>query len=180
MKNLISSKKGQRGFTLVELVVVVAVVGVLAAVATPKFMGVGDDARIAALEGVANALTAASATNYSQREAGGLIVVSVNTTDAATSTADNPAFVANAALESADAAANALLFKLVDENRALGVAVDNCDDVAASLEGGVLPSGYTVGSVALSPDVGGNQECTLTTTDEPVKTHTFLAYATPV
>ena len=178
MKNLISSKKGQRGFTLVELVVVVAVVGVLAAVATPKFMGVGDDARIAALEGVANALTAASATNYSQREAGGVAVTRVVDTDAsgkATEAAHNAAWVTGGTSD--DDAANILLPIMKDENVALGIAVDNCDDVAASLEGGVVPDGYTVSAAVLA--VGGNQECTLSTTDMPVKTHTFLAYATP-
>ena len=56
--------KKQSGFTLVELVVVVAVVGVLAVVATPKIVGVATNARQASLEGVAAALTAASARNY--------------------------------------------------------------------------------------------------------------------
>jgi len=56
--------KKQSGFTLVELVVVVAVVGVLAVVATPKIVGVATNARQASLEGVAAALTTASARNY--------------------------------------------------------------------------------------------------------------------
>jgi len=57
----------QSGFTLLELVVVVAVVGVLAVVATPKIVGVATDARLASLTGVASALTAASARNYAVR-----------------------------------------------------------------------------------------------------------------
>ena len=56
--------KNQNGFTLVELVVVVAVVGVLAVVATPKIVGVATDARKASLAAVAGALESASANNY--------------------------------------------------------------------------------------------------------------------
>lgn len=55
--------KKQKGFTLVELVVVVAVVGILAIVATPKLVGVAGSARDAALQGVVSALTAASTRN---------------------------------------------------------------------------------------------------------------------
>jgi len=56
--------KNQHGFTLVELVVVVAVVGVLAVVATPKIVGVASDAKSASLKAVAGALESASASNY--------------------------------------------------------------------------------------------------------------------
>ena len=61
--------KKQNGFTLVELVVVVAVVGVLAVVATPKIMGVATDARQASLNGIGGALADASSRNFAQRSA---------------------------------------------------------------------------------------------------------------
>ena len=46
----------QKGFTLIELVVVIVVTGVLAAVAAPKFMGVSSEARQSAMAGVGAAL----------------------------------------------------------------------------------------------------------------------------
>ena len=74
MNKLLSKSKGQRssnGFTLVELVVVVAVIGVLGAVAAPKLLGVGESARQAQLDTMAASLSSATASNYSKRAAGG-------------------------------------------------------------------------------------------------------------
>ena len=51
--------KKQTGFTLIELVIVVVILGLLGAVAAPRFINATDDARDASVEGVAGGFASA-------------------------------------------------------------------------------------------------------------------------
>lgn len=58
--------KKQAGFTLIELVIVIIILGILAVTAAPKFLNLQDDAKKAAAQGVQSAVSSAAQLVYSK------------------------------------------------------------------------------------------------------------------
>lgn len=53
-------KQQQAGFTLIELVIVIVILGILAATALPRFSDLSTDARVAAVSGLAGSIRSAA------------------------------------------------------------------------------------------------------------------------
>ncbi|WP_020183901.1 MULTISPECIES: prepilin-type N-terminal cleavage/methylation domain-containing protein [unclassified Methylotenera] len=77
----------QSGFTLVELIVVIVVLGILAATALPKFVNVSKEARVASVNGIAGALRSSVALVQAKYYASGATTSPVTMADGVTTVA---------------------------------------------------------------------------------------------
>lgn len=140
--------KQQVGFTLIELIMVIVVLGILAAIAIPKFVNMKDDAQKATIKGIAGSLSSASAINYGARSMQGVAL-----TDGTT-------------MPITDCSQVAFIME--------GGSVPGTGGVPAGISG--LPVGYAITSAAVA--LGKTTQCTLTgplLSDGNPSTATFTA-----
>ncbi|MGK0674752.1 MAG: prepilin-type N-terminal cleavage/methylation domain-containing protein [Halothiobacillaceae bacterium] len=72
--------RAQSGFTLIELIIVIVILGILAAIALPKFLNLQRDARIAQLAAMEGSMKAAAAIVYGKALATGADTASADVT----------------------------------------------------------------------------------------------------
>lgn len=64
MKSRLKIPRNQQGFTLIELVIVIVIIGILAAIALPKMTDLAGNARAATIKGVTGSLASANTAIY--------------------------------------------------------------------------------------------------------------------
>lgn len=84
--------KKQGGFTLIELVVVIVILGILAVTAAPKFLNLQDDAKVSAIKGLAGGMKGAAGIVYGKAAVEGIDSAPTGTVSSADGTNVDVAF----------------------------------------------------------------------------------------
>lgn len=142
----LSMKKSNRGFTLIELIIVIVILGILAVTASPRFLDLTGDARASTVEGLEGSIKGAASITYSKAIIQGVTgptgSVDVLNND---STSDADRFDDNIAVVNGYPRASAVN-GVIDQDDF--TAVYNNATVANATEVRFYPSGVTAGTAA--------------------------------
>ncbi|MGA3084677.1 MAG: prepilin-type N-terminal cleavage/methylation domain-containing protein [Thermodesulfobacteriota bacterium] len=89
--------KNQKGFTLIELIIVIVIIGILAAVAIPRYIDMTAKAQTAAINGTTGGLKAAAAIAYADYVVNGTATSGLNPTVVLSYMSDTGGAVVNGA-----------------------------------------------------------------------------------
>jgi prepilin-type N-terminal cleavage/methylation domain-containing protein len=67
MQRVTSKIRDQRGFTLIEIIMVIVLLGIIAAIAIPKYIDLRTDAQDATADGIVGAIVSSAAIGYADR-----------------------------------------------------------------------------------------------------------------
>lgn len=146
MKNI----NKQAGFTLIELIMVIVILGVLAAFALPRFADLGGEARTSSIQGLGGAIKAAANIAHAQQLADGGVATASVALDGA------PAVTMVAGYPTANAAGIGLAAQI------------NAADYTAADEGALATSTVVYTIVGFTPATPGNCQVSYTPTNAVV------------
>ncbi len=127
--------RGNKGFTLIELVMVIVILAILAAVAIPRFVDLQSDARLSTAKGIGGAISGAANILHSQflvrgtayqlgttagHESTTAVLYDANIAGATVTAADNVTLAGNAVLLTIDIGGNPYTMTFTGGNTTLG------------------------------------------------------------